>query len=507
MECTSDKFEYNGTLRQSNGPYKLFIDGVTHVIANDVGDRVTPMCVALTSDDPLVGITAKQQLIRNPQSVITHILAHLDGCQNGQYSKSNCKVIYEESEVHYETICDGKTIKITLTEALTIMFKKMFDIALNQIGNNGSSYDVVLAVPLYFSSDKINSLSSAAVKAGFNVIDTISKPTASILAYNLGQSSKTDDMIILVYRVGGVSTDVAIMRVRSGMYFLVDSHHTSDLGGDLFTEVLVNHLKIEFIKATRMDPSDNKRAMAKLRNSAETCKHVLSTLATAHCSLESLFEGLDLNSNVSRARFESLFSCHMSSYLQPITTILEKLHMDKSSISKVVLSGGTLKMPKFQNEVSALFPNATILNSISSDEVITQGAAVHAAILSEYSDLNAEHPCEIDIFNTNLYAKISTSTVEENYKCILSSGTPVPARRQHQFQVDNNATSCKLDIFSNDCENTKYTQLARIVLTEFSEVKEIFVTVHVRSDGTVHISALEKKSEQCESVVILVNES
>merc|ERR550534_2140228 len=211
-------------------------------------------------------------------------------------------------------------------------------------------------------------ISNAATKVGFKVAQMISAPAAACLAYGLGQTEPNEREIALVYRVGGVSTDLALVLVAGGCYSILESVAMDGLGGHQMTEVLTTFLGREFKQKYKEDILQSKKGRAKLANQAETVKHVLSTLDTAHCYVESLFDGMDFSSNVTRARFDNQLSKVLSDLMSPISALLTSSNLLASDISKVILAGGTTKVIKVQSALSNMFPQAEMLTSLAQDE-------------------------------------------------------------------------------------------------------------------------------------------
>merc|ERR1712051_872563 len=188
-------------------------------------------------------------------------------------------------------------------------------------------------------------------KVGFRVVQLISAPAAACLAYGLGQLDPGEREIALVYRVGGVSTDLALVLVAGGCYSILESVAMDGLGGHQLTEVLTTFLGREFKQKYKEDILQSKKGRAKLANQAETVKHVLSTLDTAHCYIESLYDGMDFSTNVTRARFDNELSKVIGELMAPISDLLTRCNLCTDDISNVVLAGGTTKVVKIQKQL------------------------------------------------------------------------------------------------------------------------------------------------------------
>ena len=262
----------------------------------------------------------------------------------------------------------------------------------------------VLTVPLEFNQEQRNIISACAEKAGFNVVQIISEPAAAVLAYNLGQVEPANQAPFhcLVYRSGGASTSCTVVHVSHGFVSVV-GHVEKRVGGDAATKALADYLAKEFERKYKADPRETKRGKLKLATNAETVKHVLTTLSTANCYIESLFEGIDFNANVTRARFENEFAKIMPDMLEPIEEVLSQTGLKASDVAKVILAGGNAKVPKLQRSVADILEDSEILSTIACDEVFALGAANESGLINEKWDATKNRPeIQGDLINYNL---------------------------------------------------------------------------------------------------------
>lgn len=177
--------------------------------------------------------------------------------------------------------------------------------------------EVVVAVPTNWSAKSRKRYCDAVNKAGFDVLQVLTEPSAALLAYDIGIDEK-ETSNVLVVRFGGLSSDISLLQVANGLYSLIDNTHLSHLGGNLLTNVLSEYLAQEFCNKWKLDPRESRRTMVKLRQHAENCKHVLSTMPTAQVFIESLMDGIDWNQNVTRARFENVINAKIPLFLKAI---------------------------------------------------------------------------------------------------------------------------------------------------------------------------------------------
>ncbi|CAG4988943.1 unnamed protein product [Parnassius apollo] len=401
----------------SSGCLAAFASGTPTVVANDAGDRVTPAIVALNGSEWEIGLPAK-----SGQPSSKAIIKHNKRLMNCDFTEddllyveasSSCRIQNEENLV-YEFETSETTIYSSPDKIATKMYAKLFTIASHSVGNDGD-LKLVLAAPLHWSSTSRERLVKCAELAGFDVLQVISEPAAALLAYNIEDT--TEDINVLVYRLGGSTCDASVVKVSGGFMTVEKNIFRSDLGGQCLTKDLAEYIAQEFRQRWKLDPHESRRAMAKLLHHADNCKHVLSTLNSAHVFIESLLDGVDWSQNVTRARFENIISSKIPAYIEPAQKAMESF---EGTISKIVLCGGSMKIPKLQSAIANLLPEAEVLSGISPDEVIAVGCAREAGLLldmpeSSFTDINTE----IEFLGKDIYMKYLDQTVK-----LFKQGTP-----------------------------------------------------------------------------------
>lgn len=481
-------------------------DDKTDVIANDLGDRTTPCIVAFTDHDQAVGVAAKQGMIRNLQNTVCHVKQILgrkydDPAVTEYKRKSSAQVIDQNGEPRYEVDYKESRRVFTPSEIAVSIYKKMLETAQSH-GGSGSQ-DSVLAVPTHFTAEQKRAISSAANQAGFNILRLISEPSAALMAYDIGQKDVSFSGSVLVFRLGGVSAEVSVVNVHNGMYRISTSVTDSALGGDLFTDELMKYLITEFKRQTRNDISDNKRAMAKLRRQAEICKHTLSKMDNVHCAVDSLYDGMDFDTKISRARFESCISELIQRCKQLIDQVLSAAGLTQKSVDKVILCGGGTNVPVLQRAISDMFSHCDILNSINPEEVIAVGAATQAGILSALEDedikLNTEDTT-IDCISKPICIKTQSESGPQ-ITPVFPALSPLHSRKHLEFIMNPEQMAFRLEICEMTSENDPST-LAIIVMKDLPAGSKVNSTFHLRRDGHLHITCTEPSSSKTESVTV-----
>ncbi|XP_029635682.1 heat shock 70 kDa protein 14 [Octopus sinensis] len=495
-------------------------DGRVDVVANDLGDRTTPCFVAFTEHDMAVGFAAKQGYVRNTKNTIYHVKQLLgkpfqDETTKQFMNKKQVQVVNRKEDVAFEVDFKGKVTVFSVSEILEILFKKLLEIGQSKAGKG--CFDAVLAVPVSFTTDQENLLRQIATKVGFQVLRIIHEPAAAALAYDVQQDESCISGYVLVFRLGGVSCDVTLIKLCGGIYSIVAGVSDYSLGGDNFTEVLLQHLQGEFKRQCRHDISDNSRSIAKLQRGAEMCKHALSTVNNSHCSVESLYDGMDFSTSVSRARFESLCTSLKNRCVAKIEEVLSNADLQKSDIEKVILCGGGSKVPLVQKMVSETFPNAKLLNHIPPDEVIAIGAAKETSILKAFKNKlipESEHQNKVKILSQAIAVKVRENrdkTTYKDFQTVFSKSTPIPSHQKFVFSASSQESAFFLDVLElDDCperdegDENSDKLLASVVMKNIAQEAPISTSFILTRDKFLEVVCQEETTNKKLTVQIPV---
>lgn len=415
----------------SSACLSVYSNGQSSVIANDAGDRVTPAVLAVNGTEWEIGLPANSGNT-NAKSIIRHNKRLINCDWNDEdlsnvESLSSCTIINDERKIKYNFTTNETTVYAVPDDIATKIYAKLFTIASHSMRTEGD-LKLVLAAPLHWSEESRQRLTKCAELAGFDVLQVISEPAAAIVAYSLDES--VEDINVLVYRLGGTSCEASIVSVSSGFITIEKSIYRSDLGGQCLTKDLADYVSQEFMHKWKLDPQESRRSKAKLLNHADNCKHVLSTLSSAHVFIESLLDGVDWSQNISRARFENIISSKISAYIGPAKDVISQFN---GKIHKIILCGGSMKIPKLQTAISSLLPEAEVLCRINPDEVIAIGCAKQAGLLLDmpesYEDTIKDMNTEIEFLGKDIYLKYLDKTIH-----LFKEGTPVDT--QNSFDID-----------------------------------------------------------------------
>ncbi|XP_038067454.1 heat shock 70 kDa protein 14-like [Patiria miniata] len=494
-------------------------DGKTDVVANDAGDRVTPAIVAYNGNDKDVGLSAKQGKIRNAVNTISNVKHTLgrrieDAVVKQKIRDGPTKIIDKNGYPLYQVDYKDKQTYVTPKTVATLVFKKLKGIASHQ-GGSGDNKNVVLTAPLQYTEQQRSALREAAIEAGFNILRIISEPSAAALAYGVCDTKTAEKSNVLVYRLGGTSLSVTVLQVSNGMLRVMASETDLSLGGDTFTSLLAQSCASDFNRTWKCNLSESSRAMNKLQSACEESKHVLSTLPSAKCSIDSLYEGIDYHTNISRVKFESLISNKAQQSIELLKRVISAAHMAPEHINKVLLVGGSTRIPKLQQMIRDVLPKAQMLDSISPDEVIALGAAKEAALLSSRDDSIQLTEADINASccTKAIALKVLDPSEEANLEIVIPQYSYLPIRRQYDFNVGKDQTSVCIQIYEthDGASIEESTLLAQIVIdgleTESEEEFHVTSVFHYRRDGSLHITCCEDVTGKTKDVLIASSQS
>jgi len=481
-------------------------------VSNETGDRVTPSIVAYTGDEKVIGKPAKQFLIRNPLSCIANIKAAVgstftDAEIQEMKNRFSCEILNKNNKLVFRVKVENDTINVRCGDAASYIFTKLLEIAENVGG--ADLEDVVLTVPVKFSAQQRISLSAAAEHVGCNILRLISEPAAALLAYGIGQEDASAECTALVFRLGGTSMDATLMSVNSGMYRCIGQESREDFGAKNFDNAIVKHLIQEFKRKTKEDITDNKRAIGKLKAAIEECKHGLTNMTSNHFNVDSLHDGMDFNTKIVRATFESLCNNLFQQCIQLVDQLLQAHSLTEQNIHKVVFVGGGTRMPKLVEMFKSKFTNSEILNSISPEEVLSVGAAIQASLLQGREDIKLNTPlCPLECLPKNMGVKTIGEDGSEHLEVLLPKHTPVPSRRTRTFPGTGTQTSVGLSVYESEdlsLSSEGSRCLGTIVMRDIpvsEEGKEFALTFEANRSGNVVVMLTEKLSGKTEQMTI-----
>ncbi len=453
-------------LGTTNSCVAVMEGGQPVVIVNSDGARTTPSVVGFAKNgERLIGETAKRQAITNPDNTISSIKRHM-----GE---------------NYKVNIEGKAY--SPQEISAMVLQKLKADAESYLGETVS--EAVITVPAYFNDAQRQATKDAGRIAGLDVKRIINEPTSAALAYGLDNESEQK---IMVYDLGGGTFDVSIIEIGGGVIEVLSTNGNTYLGGDDFDQRIIDYLVAEFKKAEGMDLSKDKMAMQRLKEAAEKAKKELSTVTTTNINLPFITMNQDgpkhLDVTLSRAKFDELTADLVDSTMGPVRQALSDAGLSASEIDKVLLVGGSTRIPAVQEAVKK-YTGKEPFKGINPDECVAVGAAIQGGKLA--GDEGAGSVLLLDVTPLSLGIEtlggVATKLIDRN--------TTIPTNKKQIFSTaEDNQTAVDIHVVQGERPLARDNKtLGQFKLDGIAParrgVPQIEVTFDIDANGIVNVSA------------------
>ena len=467
-------------LGTTNSCVAVMEGGEAVVIPNVEGSRITPSVVAFSKEgERLVGEIAKRQAITNPDRTIVSIK---------RYMGTSHKVKVGDKEY-------------TPQEISAMILQKMKQDAESYLGE--PVHEAVITVPAYFTDSQRQATKDAGKIAGLEVKRIINEPTAAALAYGL---EKNQNQTILVYDLGGGTFDVSILELGDGVFEVIATSGNNRLGGDDFDQRIMDWMVDEFKKGHNVDLSKDKVANQRLKEAAEKAKHDLSAVTTTNINLPFITatsEGpLHLDLTLTRAQFDKMTEDLVEKTMTPTRRALKDANMDSKDIDKVLLVGGSTRMPSVQEAIKKVIGQEPY-KGVNPDECVALGAAIQAGVLSgEVKDVLL-----LDVTPLSL----GIETLGGVFTRIIDRNTTIPCSESKVFSTAaDHQTSVDIHVLQGEREFAKDNKtMGRFELTGIPPaprgIPQIEVTFDIDANGIVHVTAKDKGTGKEQDITIRSN--
>ena len=465
-------------LGTTNSAVAVMEGGSPVIVANIEGNRTTPSVVAFTKDgERLVGETAKRQAITNPDRTISSIK--------------------REMGTDHKISIDGKDY--TPQDISAMILQKLKADTESYLGEKVT--EAVITVPAYFTDAQRQATKDAGLIAGLDVKRIINEPTAAALAY--GMDKEEGQHKIMVYDLGGGTFDVSILELGDGVFEVLSTRGNNKLGGDDFDQVLIDYIAEEFKKENGVDLRNDKMSLQRVKEAAEKAKKELSSALSTNINLPFVTANasgpLHLDMDITRAKFNELTDFLVEKTVGPVNDALKDAGLKASEIEKVLLVGGSTRIPAVQERVKKLV-GKELQKDINPDECVALGAAIQGGVLSgEVKDLLLLDVTPLSL-GLETMGGVTTRLIERN--------TTIPTKKSQIFTTAaDNQTSVDIHVLQGEREMARdNTTLGRFQLDGIAParrgVPQIEVTFDIDANGIVSVSAKDLGTGKEQSIKI-----